>query len=97
MICLEALCSLFSPEDWLQRTLMPYWLVELVFLNRYQGMGPSGIIAQVAQCEESTCQCRRLKFSPWSRKIPCRKKWQPTLVFFPGKSHGQRSLVGYCP
>jgi len=33
MICLEALRSLFSPEDWLQRTLMPYWLVELVFLN----------------------------------------------------------------
>ena len=22
-------------------------------------------------------------------------KWKPTLVFFPGKSHGQRSLVGY--
>ena len=22
------------------------------------------------------------------------KKWQPTLVFLPGKSHGQRSLVG---
>ena len=24
-------------------------------------------------------------------------KWQPTLVFLPGKSHGQRSLVGYSP
>ena len=24
-----------------------------------------------------------------------RKKWQPTPVFLPGKSHGQRSLVGY--
>ena len=28
---------------------------------------------------------------------PCRRKWQPTLVFFPGESHGQRSLVGYSP
>ena len=28
-------------------------------------------------------------------KIPQRKQWQPTLVFLPGKSHGQRSLVGY--
>ena len=28
------------------------------------------------------------------RKIPWRRKWQPTLVFLPGKSHGQRSLVG---
>ena len=26
-----------------------------------------------------------------------RRKWQPTLVFLPGKSHGQRSLVGYSP
>ena len=24
-----------------------------------------------------------------------RRKWQPTPVFLPGKSHGQRSLVGY--
>ena len=26
-----------------------------------------------------------------------RRKWQPTPVFFPGESHGQRSLVGYSP
>jgi len=25
------------------------------------------------------------------------KKWQPTPVFLPGKSHGGRSLVGYSP
>ena len=31
------------------------------------------------------------------RKIPWRKKWQPTPVFLPGKSHEQRSLVGYSP
>ena len=30
-------------------------------------------------------------------KIPWRRKWQPTPVFLPGKSHGQRSLAGYCP
>ena len=29
------------------------------------------------------------------RKIPWRRKWQPTPVFLPGKSHGQRSLAGY--
>ena len=34
---------------------------------------------------------------PGVRKIPWRKKWQPTAVFLPGKSHGQRSLVGYGP
>ena len=26
-----------------------------------------------------------------------RRKWQPTPVFSPGESHGQRSLVGYSP
>ena len=44
--------------------------------------------------KESTYQCRRFGFSPWVRKIPWRRKWQPTPVFLPGKSHGQRSLVG---
>ena len=30
----------------------------------------------------------RHRFHPWVRKLPCRKKWQPTPVFLPGKSHG---------
>ena len=34
---------------------------------------------------------------PWLRKIPWRRKWQPTPVILPGKSHGQRSLVDYSP
>ena len=45
--------------------------------------------------KESTCQCRRLRFNPWIRKIPW-KKWLPTPVS-PGKPHGQRSLAGYSP
>ena len=50
--------------------------------------------------KESACQCRRCRgcgFDPWVRKIPWRKKWQPTLVFLPGKLHGQKRLVGYSP
>jgi len=34
------------------------------------------------------------EFDPWVGKIPWRSKWQPTPVFLPGKSHGQRTLVG---
>ena len=34
---------------------------------------------------------------PGSGKIPWRKAWQPSLVFLPGESHGQRSLEGYSP
>ena len=42
-------------------------------------------------------QCRRCGFNCWVGKIPWRRKWQPTPVFLPGKSHGQRSLAGYRP
>ena len=50
--------------------------------------------------KESVCQCRRYRrrgFDPWVGKMLWRGKWQPTPVFFPGKSQGQRSLVGYSP
>ena len=46
---------------------------------------------------ESVCQYRRRRFDPWVGKILWRRKWQPVLVFLPGKSHGQRNLVGYGP
>ena len=36
-------------------------------------------------------------FSPWVMKIPWRRSWQPTPIFLPGESHGQRSLAGYSP
>ena len=40
---------------------------------------------------------KRCRFDTWVGKIPWRRKWQPTPVFLLGKSHGQRSLVGYSP
>ena len=48
---------------------------------------------------QPACQCKKHKrpgFSPWVWKIPWRRAWQPTPVFMPGESHGQRSLTGYC-
>ena len=51
-----------------------------------------------ANGKEPTCQCRRYnrrKFDPWVGKIPWRRAWQPTTVFWPGESCGQRSLAGY--
>ena len=36
-------------------------------------------------------------FDPWVGKIPWRSKWQPTPVFLPGESRGQRRLAGYSP
>jgi len=50
--------------------------------------------------KEPACQCRRHKrcrYDPWIGKIPWRRARQATLLFLPGESHGQRSLVGYSP
>ena len=47
--------------------------------------------------QESTCQCRRCGFNPWVGKIPWKRARQPTPVFLPGESHGQRKLAGYSP
>ena len=58
--------------------------------------------SRVAQWWRSSCQCRRLRryrFDLGSGSSPWRRKWQPTPVFLPGKSHGQTSLGwgGYSP
>ena len=50
--------------------------------------------------KEPACQCKNHKrrwFDPWVGKISWRRWWQPTPVFLPGKSHGQRNMVGYSP
>ena len=59
----------------------------------------AGLMGFPRQCsvKEPSCQCRghkRCGFDPWVGKVPWRRKWQPSPVFLPGKSHGQRSLVG---
>ena len=56
--------------------------------------------SQVVLGKEPACQCRRCKGHvcyPWVGKIPWRRAWEPNPLFFPGKSHGQRSLAEYCP
>ena len=40
---------------------------------------------------------KRSGFSSWVGKTAWRRAWQPTPVFLPGESHGQRSLAGYRP
>ena len=52
--------------------------------------GPSG--------KNPTCQYRRHKrrgFDPWIRKVPWRRAWQPTPVFFPGESYITSSRLIY--
>ena len=59
---------------------------------KYMGVFPGGTSGI------SICQQRIHKicgFSPWIRKIPWKRTWQPISVFLPGASHGQRILSGY--
>ena len=81
------------------------WLSQLLFLNVLWESIRKSVVANHLGFPGGTndkrpCQCRRAKrrgFDPWVGKIPWRRAWQPTPVFWPGESPGQRSLVGYDP
>ena len=76
--------------------LMIFKLIDEAY-SHYGGF-PGG-----ASGKELACQCRRCRrckirgFDPWVGKMPRRRTWQPTPVFLPGESHGQKSQVGYSP
>ena len=47
---------------------------------------PGGSVVKNPPANADVCQ-----FDPWVGKIPWRRRWQPTPVFLPGESHGQRT------
>ena len=49
----------------------------------------------VAQMVENLPAMQEAQVQSLGREDPLEKEWQPTPVFLPGESHGQRSLVGY--
>ena len=59
--------------------------------------GSSQVVLVVKNPPANAGDIRDMASFSWVRKIPWRRAWQPTLVSMPGKSHGQRSLVGYSP
>ena len=54
--------------------------------------GASQLALVVKNPSASAGVCKRCRFDPWVRKIPWRKAWQPTPVFW-----RQRSLADYGP
>ena len=60
--------------------------------HRGQGGFPGG-----SDSKERACIACDPSSIPGLQKIPWRREWQPTPVFLPGESHGQRSLAGYSP
>ena len=55
----------------------------------------SQVVLVVENLPANTGDIGDIGFDPWVREIPWRRAWQPTPVFLPGESHGQRSLAGY--
>ena len=58
----------------------------------FKGIFPGGLVVK-----NPPANARRHGFDPWVGKIPGRRKWQPSPVFLPGESPGQRSLAGCSP
>ena len=57
-----------------------------------EGASPEAVKNLPAMQEPQEMQVRSLGWEgPW------RRAWQPTPVFLPGESHGQRNLAGYSP
>ena len=78
-----------------------FWSLSYPLCQLYPGALPwiVPVLPGGASGKEPACQCRRNE-SPvrsWVSKIPWRRAWQPTPVFLPGESHGQRSLARYNP
>ena len=79
--------------DWLDFKNLTLYRSYLFCIMRY-------FQCSLLSSKESSCQFKRLqrhRFYPWVSKLSWRKAWQPTPVFLPGESHGQRSLAEYSP
>ena len=85
-----ASCRLSRGTGWseaVSSSLLHIWCASLLF------QGSPVWLRQLRIC----LQCGRPGFDPWVGKIPWRREWLPTPVFWPGEYRGQRSLVGYSP
>ena len=58
--------------------------------NELWGFPAAQMVKNLPAMQESWVQYPR-----WAD--PLEREWQPTPVFLPGESHGQRSLAGYSP
>ena len=80
---------------------VPLVIILYIVVNICQSQSPNSF-SQVALVVKNmpACPTRAAgdsRFNPWVEKILWGRKQQPTPVFLPGKSHGQRSLEGYSP
>ena len=67
---------------------------KVLAISRYKKGFPSGAVVMNLPASAGDARDTVLVLG---QEDPWRRKWQPTPVFLPGKSHGQRSLAGYSP
>ena len=77
---------------WLSRSSIYLYALSLIKLLNFRSGFPGG-----SDGKASAYNAGDLSLTPGSGRFPWRRKWQPTLVFLPGKSCGWSSLAGYGP
>ena len=80
----------------IQKKILPTVFYVLVSINKGQSYSFPGHPPWLSG-KESTCIAGDRDTGLISGDIPQRRAWQPTPVFLPGESYGQRGLVGYSP
>ena len=89
--------------DMTKRLNWTYYIVVVFAIHRHDfswdllTLEASQVAPVVKNLPAKVENIRDTGFDPWVEKIPWRWAWQPTPVFLPGESHGQRSLVAYSP
>ena len=99
IMALSWLCTLNRVFSRITLALLSFQKREAVCWNKKNSLMTIMSFPNGSVGKESTCNAgnRGDGFNSWVRKIPRRRKWQPMPVFLPGKSHRQRSGVGYSP
>ena len=86
---------ILPPHSGAGRTRVRVTALFFLFLSGRLGFQGDPLVAQMV---ESACNAGDQGSTPGWGKIPWRRKWHPTPVFFlPGKSYGWRNLAGYSP
>ena len=101
--------AVFLPEKFHgQRSLVGPWarkellMTEWLMLSLSKGVmwvryRTSQVVTVVKNLPDNAGGTRDMGSILGSERFPWSRKWQPTPVFLPGKSHEQRILVGYSP
>ena len=95
------ICNSFAPWGLLLSSLWPMWIIiqdlSQAWAISLQYLTSMPWVNKGQECFQVSYSLLSLHFFPFLSLCWWRRKWQPTPVLLPGKSHGWRSLVGYSP